>query len=574
MKNFFYSLMTFAAVASALVSCSREEVEVKDNNEFVYRFEIAEGTTKATLDQEGVWWEVEKDNVGVIVDGENIQADVVESDGKKVISFTRETAIDAGTPIYSYYPYSEAVTSAESARVTIPTEQEGASVSAMPMAGIPITLESEAGAPSSGKINFLNLGAIIDFRIYSTNADYANETVESVTFKSDSDAAKASGTATIDLTGVQGGENPSVPTIAFGDLPSYRRATVTQSVSVAASKDAATTPMYLVVAPGTFSGTVTVNTNAASYTFKFTNKTLARNTITKFNMNIGSSKAEREAMTKTYEYVSGNLTADTYLIAGSENNKLSVALFPNVSTTSWNSSQTGAVNDGQIITEKQFGTNNALETITTDDPTIVNSEVELIESGNAWLVKVKKTGKYLVAPAEEYRISFTDDITSAGVFTASTPSSGKRNLNYSSEGSAYYVYHAGSANGFTIRAVSTSNLRFYKLSGSTKSQTLSFQNVPENGLTWDLASQGDFVEPTLVGAKTTVVYTSSNETIAQVDHTDGYVTFGTKTGTVTITATAAGMDGYASASASYKIVVTNSNAPTVTYYKASILEAV
>ena len=62
-------------------------MEVKDNNEFVYRFEIAEGTTKATLDQEGVWWEVEKDKVGVIVDGENIQADVVESDGKKMISF-------------------------------------------------------------------------------------------------------------------------------------------------------------------------------------------------------------------------------------------------------------------------------------------------------------------------------------------------------------------------------------------------------------------------------------------------------------------------------------------------------
>lgn len=560
MKNTIYPFLTWVAAAAALVSCSKEETEVVEQTGFVYRFELVEGETKATLDDQGVWWEAGQDHVGIIVDNENILADVVENGGQKEIQFTSAASIAPGTPIYAYYPYSVSVTSATGAHVLFATEQEGGSVSAMPMAGIPIELESAAGAAANGRINFLNLGAIIDFRVYSTNADYANETVESVTFWSDSEEQKVSGTADIDLTGVIGGENPSAPAVTLG-TPSYRRATVTQSVSVAASKEGATTPMYLVVAPGTFtSGKIVVNTNAASYTFTYTNKSFARNSIKKFSMNLGSSSVEREAMTKTYTKVN-SLSEGTYLLGAYDSsvNGVYIALFPTV-TSGYKTNTT------QIIDRSSSLSSTDIAEITTGDSAVLSSEIDLQQSGSNWLVKVRSTGMYLYCPDGNYTIGFTSDAAEAG-----HSASGTNCITYPTN---LQFYHSGSEHGFTYyTGKGANNLRFYKLSGSSKSQTISFEGVPENGFEWDLASTEAFVEPTLVGAKTTVVYESSNPTIAEVDSMTGEVTFGTKTGTVTITATAAGEDGYASAAASYEIHVTNSNAPVVTYYKASVADS-
>jgi hypothetical protein len=576
MKNIIYPFMTMVAAAAALVSCTREETEVNEQTEYVYRFELVEGETKATLDNEGVWWEADKDHVGVIVGDENIQADVVESEGKKVISFTSESAIEEGTPIYSYYPYSQAITSAAEAQVTIPTEQEGGSVSAMPMAGIPIHLESAAGATSNGTINFMNLGAIIAFRVYSTNAVYANETVESITFWSDYEEQKVSGTAPIDLTEVTGGDSPSAPTIAL-DTPSYRRATVTQSASVVADKDDAT-PIYLVVAPGTFvSGKIVVNTNAASYTFTYTNKSFARNSIKKFSMNLGGSNVEREAMTKTYTNIGTNqLSEGTYLLVAYDNSSSGdgagtyICWIPNTGNGS-------AHQERQVISHIKYSTSNeasvASDGLENRSGDIIGSEVIIEQYDNKWLVKVKNTGQYLYCPNENYRIGFTTNKSLAGhTWTLTTGS----NIYFDS--GDYHFYHSGSEKGFSYRTTAESqysyNVRFYKLSGSTKPQTISFENVPENGFTWDIGENtGTYTKPNLVGVKTTVIYSSSNTNIAEVDSMSGNVTFGSKTGTVTITATAAGEDGYASATASYTIVVSNSNATPTTYYKASVLEA-
>ena len=560
--------MTLVAAAAALVSCTREETEVNDQTEFVYRFELVEGETKATLDNEGVWWEAD-DHVGVIVGNQNIRADVVESEGKKVISFTSESAIEEGTPIYSYYPYSAAVTSAAEAQVTIPTEQEGGSVSAMPMAGIPIELESAVNDAFNGRINFLNLGSIIDFRVYSTNADYANETVESISFNAPGMAV--SGTATLDLIGVsydETGKTVTVPemTMAVGEGSSS--ATVTQQVGVAASKTDAATPTYLVVAPGTYTGTIVVNTNAASYTFSFENREFKRNGLRKYNLNLNN--ATREALTKTYTLVTNTLSAGTYILVSDDSSeaynnpdRYTVALFPTVVTTSW--SGTSPVQNGQRFDEKDVTLSG--DSVTTDDPEIVGAEIELVASGSGWKIKAKATGEYLVAPTGSYCIPLSTDASDAAVFTISTAQ------NRSITVGGYYFFHSGSATGFTIRNTGStvSNIRFYTLSGSSKSQTLSFGETTE--FEWDLTNEGEFVEPKLDGAKTSVTYSSNKTQIATVDE-DGNVTFNTNhmIGTVTITAHAAADNGYAAAEASYVIHVTDANLPTTTYYKASALE--
>lgn len=84
--------------------------------------------------------------------------------------------------------------------------------------------------------------------------------------------------------------------------------------------------------------------------------------------------------------------------------------------------------------------------------------------------------------------------------------------------------------------------------------------------TYDRYTDDNFVAPTIEGA----TYTSSDPDIAEVDPATGAVTIEggkTKTGTVTITATVAAGNGFQGASASYTIVVGDSEpTPTGTYY--------
>jgi len=155
---------------------------------------------------------------------------------------------------------------------------------------------------------------------------------------------------------------------------------------------------------------------------------------------------------KTYKYTS-TISEGTYLLGGSEgstNTTYYVALFPAV-TKDWTDSQ-GRSNSGEVLNHQQI---NEAETFTTDDEAIFNSEIELIASGNGWKIQVKATGQYFSTPSANYQISLTDDVNSAAVYTIQS--------NRASAGS-YYIYHSGSAAGFTQRNSSTTNLRFYMLS--------------------------------------------------------------------------------------------------------------
>lgn len=89
--------------------------------------------------------------------------------------------------------------------------------------------------------------------------------------------------------------------------------------------------------------------------------------------------------------------------------------------------------------------------------------------------------------------------------------------------------------------------------GEIKSQQiLSFSS---SSCTVDLNVE-DFEEPTLIGAMTTVEYTSSNTSVATVDAESGVVTL-KGVGETTITATAAENDEYLAGSASYVLTVTD-----------------
>ena len=258
---------------------------------------------------------------------------------------------------------------------------------------------------------------------------------------------------------------------------------------------------------------------------------------------------------RTYTYVAPNaITAGTYVIAGSESGELSVALFPNVETKSWTSSQ-GAVSNGQIIPHKVLqGLSNTATTITTEDADVIGGEVTLSASGNGWKIKVNKTGEYLVVPTQNYRISFVNE-ASASVFSITSGTSGA-----AVQSGSYYFYHSGSGEGFTFRTNSTSNTRFYKLDSSKQNQTIAFANP---SVTWTLGDTyevgGTYSLPQVSGAATTVTYTSSNTSVAQI--VDGNKVKINAAGTTTITATAAETASYYGATAEMTLEIKNASAP-------------
>ncbi|MBO4557270.1 MAG: tyrosine-protein phosphatase [Bacteroidales bacterium] len=287
MKKISIRLLVWLAFAAAMLSCTREELAEPTPQSFVYRFTLAETGTKATMGEDGVFWEA-GDQMGLFVgSASSAAADIDVTTAPKTVTLPASAPIPDGTYIYAYYPYVDGNADAHSAKIVIPSAQSGGSVAAMPMAGIPF--QTEQGA-TSGVIHSRNLGAIIDFRVYSAN--YTGEQIRSITFTATEGDHPVCGEATLDLTSLDPEDEETLALTWAGSNPSS--IILTQSAAVAASKDdAAEGHLYMVVAPGTYSGTITITTDVASYIFPFTNKTLERNTIKRYNMNLDGASATR-----------------------------------------------------------------------------------------------------------------------------------------------------------------------------------------------------------------------------------------------------------------------------------------
>lgn len=293
MKKIFTLTAALLVTTLGFVSCNKSEQDVKVPEEgFRYSFILDDSETRATLDNSGVLWET-GDRVGMYLDGYTGYANIdVEASPKTVTLFSRN-AIPANSYAYAYYPYSSDNDDKTMTKVVISNVQQGGGTSAMPMAGIPFKIEEEVALPegsqstsTSGVIKFLNLGSIIDFKVYSD--EYSGETVQYVTFQAD--GATVSGDAYIDLTGVNANDEASLAMTFMGEND-YDYVKVNQEAVVTDAKDNATS-IYMVIAPGTYSGTITIGTDVATYTFPFTNKTLTRNGLKHYNMNLNNATRE------------------------------------------------------------------------------------------------------------------------------------------------------------------------------------------------------------------------------------------------------------------------------------------
>ena len=250
----------------ALASCQKPEIENVQPQEYEYTFLIGNADTKATVGETCVEWE-DGDQMGVYTKvaagtiSNNAYGDITPGEPATMKVYSNQ-ALAIGDYIYAYYPYNSTNQNGNLlVTMEIPAEQDGKDD--MPMVAIPHCVESALGngqqdAPA-GKIKFANLGSVIEFNVYTETDAYAAEVVKSVTFDADNALA---GKFTFDLTKVNYSDES---TLSISDLT--ETTVVANASDLAVGTKDAPAVVKMVVAPGTYAGSIIVKTDAATYTF-------------------------------------------------------------------------------------------------------------------------------------------------------------------------------------------------------------------------------------------------------------------------------------------------------------------
>ncbi len=326
--------VVFAIVASVLFySCKRiEPVEqiVEEEGLYTYTFTLGNPDTRSTIALEDgrkvINWE-EDDKIGVYTVGtngtsSNKQGIIDLNATPNTFSITSTKALEVNDWVYTYAPQrymtNDGYANPATAQLSIPTSQtqDGTSfkANAMPMAGTPYQIKEQLAANTPkpvGDIKMINLGAIINFKIYTTDSELANELVKSVTFTSTSAIA---GTFEYDLTGVDY-DTPTTLAIS-GYTEKSVTTTVTNPIALGSSKDTGY-EVYMVIAPGSYTGTVVVETDKAKYTYPIsTAKTFNRNIILNIGVKLNQNVREEILPETSYEWTL--VTDASQLVEGSE----------------------------------------------------------------------------------------------------------------------------------------------------------------------------------------------------------------------------------------------------------------
>ena len=538
------SIVALFAIALGFVSCNKEEINSVPEEGYTYSFTVLDEATRATMDNLGVAWE-EGDQVGMFLEGYTGYAKVdMSATPRSVILYSRNE-IPANSYAYAYYPYNSDNNDKAATKVVISNVQDGGSNAAMPMAGIPFKIEttvpgsSQTPAETNGTIKFLNLGSIIDFKIFSTN--YTGETVQYVTFKVDN--ATVSGAGYIDLTAVDA-NNASTLELAFTGNNNYDNVKVNQEVAVADSKDAAES-IYMVVAPGTYSGTITIGTDVATYTFNFSNKQLNRNGLKHYNMNLDNAArvAEVVEVVKELPYSEAFTTGKgEFVIEGDTGNE-------------WIFGQYGATVSGYYQAEGESEkTNHAANT------SLVSPWINLEGVTNAQMTFHQGRNKYLndddiVLSIQKYGESTW---TSLDLGLPNKPNSGFAQ-NDPVISLSDFVGNKVKVK-FTYTSTDT-NAGTYEFKDFLVSKVKSAANISYETTEFEVEIGDDFTAPTLVNPNNlTVTYSSDNTDVASVVANTGVVTLVGGTGIANITATFAGDDNYEVGTATYSISVVDPSA--------------
>lgn len=320
MKNIIFAA-TAMIVAMTAVSCSKV-AGIEENPSYTYRFAVVNEelpSVKSNMSGDHLVFETgdylgfSLEQADKIVDAQRTTIQTTEP--RPIFGFTTNHQMKAGDRIYVVSPRVLHIDKGSDRRepanadpmqsITIPLVQthkggkfDGA---AMPMVSVPFTFTEDMLVGADNKlqeVKFLNLGALLDFRVFSTDGTYQGEIVRDVIFEADKNIVGEfkinvqnvnpddENTLAIDLTSAR----------AEGDFaaPLTNVARTESDAVVGADKDHSGS-VRMVVAPGTYTGKVKVRTDKAYYVFNLSEaRTFDRNRIYPLGLNL--AKATRVVM--------------------------------------------------------------------------------------------------------------------------------------------------------------------------------------------------------------------------------------------------------------------------------------
>ena len=567
----FKSIALVALAALSLSACSKKEAPINnDNEQITLKFNIRnadDATTRALLgDDNGkkfLNWE-NGDLIGSFATGtfgntstSNNNSGTVEVSGDSYTLNIKTFNTGTATNLYTYFPFSaSAGKSSSAAVVTIPATQEmtadGFDADAMPMAGTPVEVDLEIAEANKdvpcGEINFFNLGSIINFRIYSSVA--TEETLTSVKYISGS--SNIGGEYTIDLTAVS--SNEETLSLVGDGSESEITTLVSTHPTIGTGKNNAI-DVYMVVAPGTYSGTqVVVTTSAKTYTLNASGaKTYTRSSVKPMAVDIQNGTPGDLPVEENWVKVSSvaDFTPGTYYILNWDEGKY----LPNDEA---GSAPTAKDFKGTVTVDMRWVATSSNGGLVFKNP---NSELYLWgQDGTNNGVRVKKSAP-ASASANVWKATAN---TKFGILASVGTSRYLATYNNNGTQQDWRNYQSGSlgdgtntnSTGEATAAVNNYPAVFYKLVEPGKeTPTLSFDNPTTTVNIGAKVTNVAAITPSTL----TIEYSSSNPNIASVNEATGEVT-GVAAGSATITASFAGDASYYAVSAEYTIKVIDPDA--------------
>lgn len=322
MKNIILAAAAMIVAINA-VSCSKV-AGIEENPPYTYRFAVVNEefpSVKSDMSDDHLVFEtgdylgfsLEKDGQIAYTQRTSIQT----TEPRPIFGFTTNLEMKAGDRICVVSPRvlpidngkfndrREPVNADPMQSITIPLVQthkggkfDGA---AMPMVSVPFTFTEDMLVGADNKIQevkFLNLGVLLDFRVFSTDGTYQGEIVRDVIFEADKNIVGEfkinvqnvnpddENTLAIDLTSSRAEGNFAAP------LTNVAR---TESDAVVGADKDNSGSVRMVVAPGTYTGKVKVRTDKAYYVLNLsTARTFDRNGI--YPLGLDLAKATRVVM--------------------------------------------------------------------------------------------------------------------------------------------------------------------------------------------------------------------------------------------------------------------------------------
>lgn len=537
MKKTIKPLFVFAAAALSFIGCQKVENEpsFQSEGQYKYSFTIVEDATKAEIGDNSIEW-VAGDQVGMFVGSYKGYAKVdVTTTPKKVVLYS-PNAIPAGTIAYAYAPYDPENKNNEPSqtKILVNNIQSGAGVSAMPLAGLPFEVEEEVAAGNqdgNGQIKFLNLGSLINFKVFSTNEYYQDETIQYIQFESSKAIA---GIGHLDLTAVDMNDESS---FALEMDTEENIVKVVEEMPVVADKEEAG-PIKMVILPGTFEGTLTVVTDVATYTKAIPERDFARSHSRTFGLDL--AKAER---TEGVVEVVKTLPYEEAFTANQGDFKIENVTLPEGDPNLWSFD----ASYGAKVTAYINKTNYASETW------LVSPQIDLTDVDAAELSFDQCVNKYLAAGDATLWIKKVGD------------------ENYTQISNTYPVTASNGWSSFEAKTVSLSDyvgnkivFAFKYISSTESAGTWEIKNFKVEEIVFEtefsialetLTVQVGQTKSNVVTVNSgaTISYVSDDETIATVDE-EGNVT-GVAEGETYVYVSVPAYDGYPAAEDMYAVTV-------------------